>query len=533
MNSSGNYFPMLLVAGSSHSYLAGRGDFQELDAVSLLTPHVKTASRPAALENMPDAFSRAYRIAWSGRPGTGFVDLPADHLQMLSSSSGAYALTPPLPPPLPTAEVTDIASIADVIKAAKAPLVLIGKGCAYARAEGTIRQLIDRTQLPFLPSPMGVGVMPSSHPCNTSSARSTALRHADVVLVLGARLNWIFHFGAAPKWNKSARFLQVDIDPSVIGHNSGDTELGVVADVKCFAKDLLSHLSSWQYSTSTPFRTLLQDEKANNETKLIHLAQQDTQPLQFARAYHTIRSTLDSLSPPSEGGICYIAEGARTMDTSRSWFHPEHPRLRLDAGSHGTMGVGMGYAIAAWETYNGLHTEASSGEAGRKKIVCLVGDSAFGFSGMEVETMARYGMDVLIFVMNNGGVYHGHADSRAESERQREFTKRGKAAEGLRSWSLGYEVGYDKLAEAVGGKGFVVRTSEELAKATKAGFEAGVRMPMHLAVIDADLPHRSLSSSMCSLRAGRAQSQCSASRCPNPRSLEQPSCDSGDPHTCM
>jgi 2-hydroxyacyl-CoA lyase 1 len=361
-----------------------------------------------------------------------------------------------------------------LLKSAAAPLVVIGKGSAYARAENSLRELIDTTQLPFLPSPMGKGVIPDSHSCNTSASRSTALRHADIVLVLGARLNWILHFGEAPKWNRSVRIIQVDIDPDVIGQNAGDAELGVVADVDIFTQALVAELKSWQYPSKTLFRELLAKEKMSNESRLAVAAEIKSVPLTFEHSYHVIRSVLDSLSPPSDGGIVYISEGARTMDTSRQWFSQEHPRLRLDAGTLGTMGIGFGYAVAAWEAYNGPHAEASSGKKGRKKVVGLIGDSATGFSGMEIETMARYGMDCLIFVMNNGGVYHGHAETQQEYDSQRRATSEGRGTEGMRSWSLGFETKYEMFADAVGGKGYLVRTSEELRRAVEEGFKAEV-----------------------------------------------------------
>ena len=163
------------------------------------------------------------------------------------------------------------------------------------------------------------------------------------------------------------------------------------------------------------------------------------------------------------------------MDISRSVFPVEHPRLRLDAGTYATMGVGLGYAIAAHCAYNLPLQEAKSGpKSGHKKVVCLEGDSAFGFSMAEVETMARYGMDILIFVINNGGIYHGDsADSNTWLQKQRN-TIQGNATGGLRSSSLGWEVGYEKVAEMCGGKGYLVRTPEELARATEEGFKASV-----------------------------------------------------------
>lgn len=389
-----------MLAGSSETYLLTKGSFQELDAVSLLTPHVKTAVRWTDNDNATDPIAKAYRTAWYGRPGTGFVDLPADLLRSKVNFKNQTRKLAVPPPPAPFPDTDKVSRIAQVLKPAKAPLVLIGKGCAYARAEDSLRQLIGTTQLPFVPSPMGKGVVPDSHPCNVSSARSSALRNADVILVLAARLNWIFHFGEPPKFSPTARLIQVDIDADVIGQNRGDAELGVVSDVNKFAAQLQIELGTWQYPNNTPYWHRLRREKTQNETKQSHLEQLHLQPLKIENAFYHIRTTLDNLSPPADGRIVYIAEGARTMDTSRTCFFQEHPRLRLDAGTHGTMGVCMGYAIAAWEAYNGPHATARSGMPGRKKIVCIVGDSAFGFSGMEVETMARFGMDVLVFVMS-------------------------------------------------------------------------------------------------------------------------------------
>ncbi len=446
--------------------------------MSLLSPHVKLALRPPTLEGIPSAIRQAYRVAWSGVPGTAFVDLPADFLQTMFVDNTVALPKAVAAPAVPFPDEAKTIKVAQILKSASAPLIVIGKGSAYARAEIMLRELVDRTHIPFLPTPMGKGVIPDSHPCNASSARSTALRHADVVLVFGGRLNWILHFGEAPKWNPNARIIQINIDPEVIGHNAGDAELSVVSDVNVFVKKLLPHLGDWRYPATTPFRQQLVKLQATHEGVLAKAAQLMTVPLKFEHAYHVIRSTLGSLSPPSDGNIIYVSEGARTMDTSRAWFNHEHPRSRLDAGTQGTMGVGFGYAIAAWEAYNGLHAERSSGKAGKKKIVGLIGDSATGFSGMEIETMARCGHDCLIFVMNNSGVYHGNANSQQEHTAQQTASNSGRGAEGLRSWSLGFQTRYDMLADAVGGKGYLVRTSDELGQATEEGFKAKVESPL-------------------------------------------------------
>ena len=371
------------------------------------------------------------------------------------------------------AEEAKLSRIAQLLKNAKAPLVVIGKGAAYARAEGAIRELIDKSQVPFLPTPMGKGVVADSHPANTASARSTALKEADVILVLGARLNWILHFGDAPKWNPSAKFIQVDISADEIGKNRGDGELGIVGDIEVVVSQLVRALGSWRYNTSSSdYIKHLESAKAKNEAGAAKKAKEHKTPMTYARAFDVIKNTIHGISPPQDAGVVYISEGANTMDISRSIFPVEYPRLRMDAGTYATMGVGLGYAIAAHAAYNGPSAEGSAGPKGNKKIVALEGDSAFGFSAMEVETMARYNMDILIFVMNNGGVYHGDSDDANTWLTMQKKTHEGVKEGGLRSTSLGWEVGYEKVAEACGGKGFVARTPEELETATREGFKS-------------------------------------------------------------
>lgn len=470
-NASANAFPLLLLAGSSETHLVTKGAFQEMDAISLLTPHVKIAIRPR-LDSIPQSITTAYRTSWYGRGGPTFVDLPADVIQGDGEETSTHVV--PIAPKA-ASDPAKIQLISDLIKSAKAPLVIVGKGAAYAQAEAAIRKLMDQTGIPFLPTPMGKGVLPDSHPSNTASARSAALKRADVVLVLGARLNWILHYGEEPKWNPAARIIQVDISAEELGRNNGDPSLGVIGDINVVTAQLLSSLSGWKYNSSSPFIKTLKASEAKNEATASKAAKVDKIPMTYARTFSIIKETLHKLSPPEDGGIVYVSEGANTMDMSRSIFPVHHPRLRLDAGTHATMGVGLGYAIAAHCAYNLPSPEAKSGPStAHKKIVCLEGDSAFGFSLAEVETMARYGMDILIFVINNSGVYHGDSeDSDAWLEMQKQ-TIAGSGKGGLRSSSLGWEVGYEKIAEMCGGKGYLVSTPEGLARATEEGFKAGV-----------------------------------------------------------
>lgn len=339
---------------------------------------------------------------------------------------------------------------------------------------------------------MGKGVVPDSSPYNVSAARSTAMREADVVLVFGARLNWILAFGLPPKWSAAAKIMQVDIAADELGKNGGDPELSIVGDVALVAEQLFESLGSWKWQgESSAFRRALQASRSKNEEKAVKKAAVTKLPMIYEKAYDIMKDELNSLSDEKNGNIVYVSEGANAMDIARSIFAMEHPRIRLDAGTYATMGVGMGYAIAAWAAYNLPQPQDSAGTSSRKKVVAIEGDSAFGFSAMEVETMARFQMDVLIFVMNNSGVYRGDANSSEVWEERRRNTVAGTTAEckGLTAWSLGYETNYEKIAEMAGGIGMTARTPEELREATRKGYEASVPVVINV-ILDpqADMP---------------------------------------------
>jgi 2-hydroxyacyl-CoA lyase 1 len=295
-------------------------------------------------------------------------------------------------------------------------------------------------------------------------------------------LNWILHFGEAPKWNPAVKIIQVDISAEELGKNNGDQALAIVGDISVVTSQLNVALQDWHYDTSSPYVQMIKASIEKNEEKAAKTAKIDKSPMTYERTFDVIKNTLHKLAPPEDGRVVYISEGANTMDISRSVFPVEHPRLRLDAGTYATMGVGLGYAIAAHCAYNIPHPEGQSGPySGRKKIVCLEGDSAFGFSLAEVETMARYGMDVLIFVINNGGVYHG--DSKDSDEwLELQLKSLEGMRDGLRSTSLGWEVRYEKIAEMCGGKGYLVRTPDELATATEEGFRAKVPVVVNVII---------------------------------------------------
>jgi 2-hydroxyacyl-CoA lyase 1 len=519
-NASANAWPTLFLGGNSEQILNGKGAFQEMDSVSVLTPHTKFAIQPSSNDpyTITHAIHRAYRLCWYGRPGPTYVDLPADlimtptvppktRLQLKSTSIPS--------PPKPAAQPSDITLAANLLKASSAPLVVIGKGAAYSRSESAINTLINSHNLPFLPTPMGKGVVPDTQPLNTTTARSAALGNADVIVLIGARLNWILHYGEPPKFSPHVKFIQLDISAEELGrvNGLGEPAVSLFGDIGVITSQLHSALGSWtafpslsltnsSSPRSYPYLTALATSAKKNDTAYSAKALKPTPPnapLTYERAYHIINSTLSN----HMDDIVLVAEGANTMDISRSAFQLTLPRQRLDAGTYATMGVGCGYAVAAEAAYNwpapknphgGKNAEPGGLLAGTpKRIVCLFGDSAFGFSGMEIETMSRYKMPVLIFVMNNSGIYHGDSLSEVEwrAKQSQSFAgdtvMRDRNRKGLRATSLLWETRYEKMAEMVGGTGYFVKTEEELEEATRRGWAEKEKVVLINVVIEAGL----------------------------------------------
>lgn len=322
---------------------------------------------------------------------------------------------------------------------------------------------------------MGKGVVADGSYRNFGAARSAALKEADVVLVLGAKLNWILSFGLPPKWSPNVKIAQVDICAEELGQNGGDPSLSVVSDIGLFVDQLMSQLGDWECERKTSeFERNLLASKSKNEDRASQRALKDGVPMAYEKAFNVIKETLDGLSNPDDGNIVYVSEGANAMDISRSIFTLEHPRLKIDAGTYATMGVGLGYSIAAYAAYNFANPEGLAGASQKKKIVAIEGDSAFGMSGMELETMSRFQMDILVFVMNNSGLYQGDAYEREKYTEKQGYSVSDNAGmgKGLRATSLGFETDYQKIAEYAGGLGIVARTPEELRKATEDGYNS-------------------------------------------------------------
>jgi oxalyl-CoA decarboxylase len=443
-NATTNCFPMVQISGSSERHIVDlkQGDYEELDQLAAAQPFAKAAYRVNRVEDIGLGIARAIRTAVSGRPGGVYLDIPAAVLgQVIDTAAGGASLrrvVDPAPRQLPAPEAVDraIALLAD----AQRPLVVLGKGAAYSQADAQIKAFIEATGLPFLPMSMAKGLLPDYHPQSVATARSLALRRADVVMLVGARLNWLLGHGEAPQWNPDAKFIQVDIEPAELDSNQ-PIAAPLVGDIGSVMSALVEATTPGQITAPPLWRHMLAERSAQNVAKMSRRLDADPQPMRFYGALRAIRDVL------REHPNAYVVnEGANALDFARNVIDMAVPRHRLDSGTWGVMGIGMGYAIAA----------AVEGGA---PVVAIEGDSAFGFSGMELETICRYRLPVVVVVLNNGGVYRGDGVNTISADPS--------------PTTLMPQARHDRLIEAFGGKGYQATTPAQVTIALTGALLSG------------------------------------------------------------
>ena len=440
-NAQQNCWPMILIGGASETYRGGMGAFQEERQVLIATPFCKFAHGIESVQRIPYYVEMATRHAIYGRPGASYLDMPDDVIKGKCELDKVIEVQRVPEPPRMVAPGENVEAALDLLERAQRPLVLVGKGMAWSRAEDEVRSFIERTQIPFVRSPMGKGVMPDDHPLAVSAARTLALQQADVVFLMGARFNWIFHFGASPRFDKNVKVIQLDIAPEEIGHNK-PTEVALVGDGKAIVGQLNKALGSrqWFHPTDSAWRKALSKKTAENAAAIKPQIDDDAAPANYYRALRDVAAWMPKNSILS-------AEGAGTMDIGLTQLPSFDARSCLNAGTYGTMGVGLGQAIAACVAQPG------------RPVIHLSGDSAIGFSGMEMETLVRYGFPVKIVVLNNGGIGPGMPEIPENPMMN------------LKPNALIYGARYDKMMEAFGGKGYFVEDPKKIRGALDAAME--------------------------------------------------------------
>jgi oxalyl-CoA decarboxylase len=438
-NATTNCFPMIQISGSGARAMADlqRGDYEELDQLNAARPFAKAAYRIGRVEDIGLGVARAIRAALSGRPGGVYLDIPAavlgDAIDADAATDMIWRVVDPAPGQSPAPGAVDRAL--SLLARAQRPLIVLGKGAAYAQADALIRQFVETTGIPFLPMSMAKGLLPDSHPQSVAAARSLALASADVIMLVGARLNWLLGHGESPQWSASAQFVQVDIAASEFDSNR-PIAAPLAGDIGSVMTALLDQLPKRPIAVPAAWTDELAERKSHNDTVMQRRLADDPHPMRFYNALRAIRAVLDQ-----HPETYVVNEGANALDTARNVIDMQLPRHRLDSGTWGAMGIGMGYAIAA------------AVETGQS-VVAIEGDSAFGFSGMEVETICRHQLPITVVILNNGGVYRGDEIPASGAEPAPTV--------------LTAHAHHELLAKAFGGNGFHVTTPTELQTALSA-----------------------------------------------------------------
>jgi len=446
-NATTNCFPMILISGSSEREVVDlqQGDYEEMDQLAIAKPLCKAAFRVLHAADIGIGLARAIRAAVSGRPGGVYLDLPAKLFsQVMDAEAGAKSLVKVIDPapaqiPAPAA----VKRALDALKNAKRPLIILGKGAAYAQADDQIRAFVEKTGVPFLPMSMAKGLLPDTHPQCAGAARSTVLRDSDVVMLIGARLNWLLSHGKGKAWGEphSKKFIQVDIEPKEMDSNV-EIVAPVVGDIGSCVSALLDGMGSKWPAAPADWVNAVTAKKEENIAKMAPRLMSNAIPMDYYGALGALRTIIKE-----RPDAILVNEGANALDLARGTIDMYQPRKRLDVGTWGIMGIGMGFAIAA------------AVETG-KPVLAVEGDSAFGFSGMEVETICRYKLPVCVVIFNNDGIYRGT-----------DVNPSGGADVATTVFVKGSR--YDKMMEAFGGIGANVATPDELKRAVNEALDSG------------------------------------------------------------
>ncbi|MBC7778580.1 MAG: thiamine pyrophosphate-binding protein [Proteobacteria bacterium] len=416
--------PVVALGGSSPLNEWGTGGFQEIDQVAIARPMVKWAERCYETRRIPELIDLAFRTAWAGKPGPVYLDLPTDVL--LASIDEATVVWPKIMGPQRTRALADPAAVEAAIAllaAAEKPVVLSGSGVLWSDAATQFQTWIETSGMPFYTTPQGRGVVPEDHPLCFSNARSTALKEADAILVVGTRVNYVFGHLRPPRFRADAKVVRVDIDPGEIA-TTQRLDVGLVGDARAVLDQLTTaargrvdpaHHAEW----CARLRVIHLEKQAGQERELAT----DQVPIHPLRLCREVRDFM-----PRAAILC--VDGQEILNYGRQSIPTHVAGHRLNSGPFGTMGVGLPF---------GLGAKMAKPDT---PVIVLHGDGAFGLNGMELDTALRHRIPVLVVISLNGG-WTGDAE-RKKPGRELGYTR------------------FDQMAVALGGHGEYVERPEDI-----------------------------------------------------------------------
>ena len=377
--------PMVILGGAGPVHEIGREAFQEVDQVGIFEPLCKYVHQPTRADRYPEIVSTAFRQASSGRPGPVYVDCGADVLYEEIEEGSAIRPSRSRTKSRPAADPAAIDRAAAMLAESERPIIFAGGGVFFSGGASEFERFVDLTSTPFYTAPMSRGLAPEDHPVSFPAARSTAMREADLVLVVGTRLNWMMQYGG--RFARDAKIIQIDIDASEVGHNR-DCDLGIVADARMALGQLADAAEARGHEFAgrreSPWIARLSEYQETKAAQMQALLTSPQTPIHPLRLCNEINSFVDRDAIISVDGNEILHFGRQSIST----YVPGH---RLNSGVTGTMGVGLPYGIGA---------KLAKPD---KQVLVLHGDGSMGMNAMELDTLVRFNLPVVTVVANNAG----------------------------------------------------------------------------------------------------------------------------------
>ena len=360
--------------------------FQEIDQLALMKPITKWASRVYTTHRIPEMIDRAFRQAIAGKPGPVYLDLPSDVIN--HEIDEAEVIWPDLSRTLvrhrPMGDPDQIAQAIKLMEQSKKPVVLSGSGVFWSDAVKELNEWVIKSGMPIYTTPQGRGVLPEDHPRAFLNARSAALKEADLLLVVGTRLNYVFGHLKPPRISKSAKVIRIDVDPSEISASSR-VDLGILGDAKTVLMQLINAGKSvFDEDKYASWRDQLAAIDASKQKDAEQAMSTNNLPIHPLRLCKEIRDFMDR-------DAILVVDGQEILNYGRQSIPTLHARHRINSGTFGTMGVGMPFGVGA--------------KVARpdQQVIVLHGDGSFGLNGMEIDTAARHNLPIIVVISLNGG----------------------------------------------------------------------------------------------------------------------------------
>lgn len=372
--------PVVILSGQVKLDELELGSFHETPHLELVRPITKWCATVYETRRIPVYIDTAFRKATRGMPGPAFIDLPRDILEAeLTEETTIIGPSPKLAGSL--GDPSLVAEAVDMLAEAEKPLVVYGSGIIWSDAHRELLQFVEAAGIPSVPTPLARGSLPDDHPLSCFGVRSRAMAESDVVLFIGARLNFILGYGRPPRFNPAARAIQVDITADEIGRNRR-IDVGILGDARAVLGQLLDQWKQRGYQAKQGWAAELKKIEHSKKQKWMEWAVSPARPINPIRLCHEIDQFIDR-----DALVCI--DGGEILDFARTLISSQSPASRLNPGITGLLGVGIPYAIGV---------KAANPD---RQVVCVCGDGAFGLNGMELDTAVRHDIPIVVVVSNN------------------------------------------------------------------------------------------------------------------------------------